>query len=159
MTVSFHSGPVDRIQTGTLFVAHFAGERPLRGEAGIVDWRLHGWLSRLLMEGRIDGTLGSSLLVPAHRLPAQRVVLLGLGDPDDLNDDRLANVAHDVRDKIAGLKEKNASLAMPSGNPEQLERWTRALIDALDGDTAGADLTVVIPNEVIVKLKPSEEEK
>lgn len=57
-------------------------ERPLQGLAGLVDWRLCGALSRALAGGLYQGAPGEALLVPtAGRLPASRVVALGLPAP------------------------------------------------------------------------------
>jgi hypothetical protein len=45
--------------------------RPLRGAAGLLDWRLCGRLSQLLREGRLCGALGNRLL-PGGPAPARR---------------------------------------------------------------------------------------
>jgi hypothetical protein len=59
----------------------FSDERPLRGAAGLADWRLSGRLSRLIRSGRFTATSGESLLMPpaGNRLPFARIVLFGLG--------------------------------------------------------------------------------
>jgi hypothetical protein len=57
-------------------------ERPLQGLAGLVDWRLCGALTRALQGGLYGGAPGEALLLPTGgRLPAQRVVALGLPSP------------------------------------------------------------------------------
>jgi hypothetical protein len=54
-------------------------ERPLQGLAGLVDWRLCGALTRVLTTGLYAGDPGEALLLPsAGRVPAARVVVLGL---------------------------------------------------------------------------------
>ena len=62
----------------------FEDERPLRGAAGLCDWRLGGRLSALLGatgEARLVGTFGERLLMPTGpRLPWQRLMLFGLGN-------------------------------------------------------------------------------
>jgi hypothetical protein len=42
----------------TLVLPFFSDERPLRGAAGLCDWRLCGRLSRMLQAGRVAGQLG-----------------------------------------------------------------------------------------------------
>ena len=86
-------------------------------------------------------------------------MLLGLGDPDEINADRIASLTRDVRDKIAGLKEERAALALPSATAEQLEQWVRVLLDVLDDDGSSANLTLVIPDALAAKLKPSRVKK
>lgn len=57
-------------------------ERPLQGLAGLVDWRLCGALTRALQGGLYAGSPGEALLLPTGgRLPATRVVALGLPAP------------------------------------------------------------------------------
>lgn len=61
-----------------LFV--FEDERPLRGLAGLADWRLCGGLSRILMEGRFVGEPGDALLFPVWgRLGPSKVFCFGAG--------------------------------------------------------------------------------
>ena len=54
----------------TLVLPFFADERPLRGAAGLCDWRLCGRLSRLLQSSRVAGKWGETTLYPpGKRLP------------------------------------------------------------------------------------------
>jgi len=58
-------------------------ERPLQGLAGLVDWRLCGALTRALRDGLYGAGPGEALLLPTGgRLPASRVVALGLPSPN-----------------------------------------------------------------------------
>ena len=50
-----------------LVLTFFREERPLRGAAGLADWRLCGRLSRLIKLGRLRGDNGESLLMPCGR--------------------------------------------------------------------------------------------
>jgi hypothetical protein len=57
-------------------------ERPLQGLAGLVDWRLCGAVTRALAGGLYAAAPAEALLLPtAGRLPARRVVALGLPAP------------------------------------------------------------------------------
>ena len=61
-------------------------ERPLRGLAGLADWRLCGLLSKQLLEQRYGGRLGEDMLVASRpRLPFDKLFLLGLGRIADLD--------------------------------------------------------------------------
>jgi hypothetical protein len=65
-----------------LFIAK--DERPLRGLAGLCDWRLCGALSRVVHSGFFAGAPGEALLMPGKgRLPAAKVFALGLGARTD----------------------------------------------------------------------------
>lgn len=77
-----------------LVLAVFEDDRPLRGAAGLADWRLCGRLSRLLKANRATGKAGETLLLPpGHRLPFERVLWFGLGDAKGYSD---ARFAHDI---------------------------------------------------------------
>ncbi|HXU80925.1 MAG TPA: M17 family peptidase N-terminal domain-containing protein [Polyangia bacterium] len=66
----------------------FSDVRPLRGVAGLVDWRLNGHLSDRLREERFTGERGERLLLPTRRLPWKAVLALGLGSTRDFDDSR-----------------------------------------------------------------------
>src|SRR5688572_11813098 len=66
-----------------LSVPVFEDERPLRGAPGLVDWRLCGLISRLILRGRLRGTTGETVLVAARpRLTFEKLFLFGLGKRD-----------------------------------------------------------------------------
>jgi hypothetical protein len=103
MNVSFLAnelGKWDQVEKlpEALILPFFADERPLRGAAGLCDWRLCGRLSRLLAGGRVRGGWGETTLYPAGaRLPFHKLVLFGLG-PSDRFDEA---AARDAGRKIA----------------------------------------------------------
>lgn len=80
----------------------FLDERPLRGAAGLADWRLCGRLSRLLVAERISGGAGETLLFPpGRRLRFRRLVWFGLGESKGYTDERFrADVAW-IREVLA----------------------------------------------------------
>lgn len=62
----------------------FEDMRPLMGLSGRADWRLRGGLSRLLKGKVFSGLKDETCLVPSQGLlPADKLVLLGLGPRDD----------------------------------------------------------------------------
>ena len=67
----------------------FEDERPLRGAAGLCDWRLCGRLSRLLRSKRASGARGETVLMPpGRRLGFGRLLLFGLGPSRDYDEAR-----------------------------------------------------------------------
>jgi hypothetical protein len=85
----------------------FRDDRPLRGAAGLVDWRLCGKLSRLLKSERASATAGETLMLPpGRRLKFKRLMWFGLGDAKGYTDDRFRK---DLK-WIAGVV-KNAGVA------------------------------------------------
>lgn len=71
---------LDTLEVETLALFLLTDGRPLRGAAGIVDWRLCGELSRALMSGGLTGQLGERLLMPTNgRIGAKRLLVFGAG--------------------------------------------------------------------------------
>lgn len=63
-----------------LVVPVWSDVRPLRGAAGLLDWRLCGRLSQMIQDGKLAGTAGEKLLLVTGRVPWQRVLAVGVGE-------------------------------------------------------------------------------
>src|ERR1041384_4451391 len=67
----------------------FKDDRPLRGAAGLADWRLCGRLSRLIKTQRAAGEHRETLLLPpGRRLRFSRILWFGLGESRGYSDER-----------------------------------------------------------------------
>jgi hypothetical protein len=67
----------------------FKDDRPLRGAAGLADWRLCGRLSRLVKSNKATAEAGETMLLPpGRRLRFQRVLWFGLGDAKGYTEER-----------------------------------------------------------------------
>ncbi len=72
---------VTRIEVEALCLGIFQGLREPGGAAGAVDRALDGALTKLLQKGEFRGRKGETLLLPTWgKLPARRVLLVGLGE-------------------------------------------------------------------------------
>lgn len=79
----------DETRRDTLVLPVFKDDRPLRGAAGLADWRLCGKLSRLLKSNRATAEAGETLLLPpGRRLRFGKIMWFGLGDAKGYSDDR-----------------------------------------------------------------------
>ena len=73
---------LDALAVDSLALHLFAEKKQPRAVAGYVDWRMCGRLARLLLEERFHGAIDETLLMPSGgRLGAERLFLIGLGDP------------------------------------------------------------------------------
>ncbi len=80
----------------------FRDDRPLRGAAGLADWRLCGRLSRLLKANRATAEQGETMMLPpGRRLRFKRVLWFGLGDAKGYTDDRLRKDLTWIADVVA----------------------------------------------------------
>jgi hypothetical protein len=138
--------------------------RPLRGAAGLLDWRMCGRLSALLLAGKVTGAEGEQTLFPsAHRLPWRLVLALGAGPRREFSAERLqANVRRTLK-AARGLGARRLALALPARDGERATTGPaaaltprRALdvvlqeIDAAPGDLD--ELTVLVPVTVQKEL-------
>lgn len=95
---------LDDLGGDLLILSAAAGERPLRGLAGLIDWRLRGALSHWLGRGFATCIWGERVLYPTRGLlPQPRLLLVGLGQSTDLRRDRALAVARAALEAAAGL--------------------------------------------------------
>jgi hypothetical protein len=129
-TVSFLAsdlGKWDALENApdTLVLPFFSDERPLRGAAGLCDWRLCGRLSRLLQTSRVAGKLGETTLYPpnvagARRLPFERLLLVGLGAADRFDEKAAHEAAGMIADKMVRLGPPRYALVPPGRSTGRL---------------------------------------
>ena len=112
----------------------FRDDRPLRGAAGLADWRLCGRLSRLLKSNRATADAGETMLLPpGRRLRFQRVLWFGLGDAKGYTEDRFRGDLAWIVDVVAKAGVKDWALQMP-GRASGLIGARRAIEIVLDED-------------------------
>lgn len=87
-----------------LVLGIFADQRPPRGTAGFVDWRLNGMISREIKQGRISGAFEEKTAIPfPQRIGAEILLLFGLGNASDINYDRIYNAAYMIAETVYGM--------------------------------------------------------
>ena len=101
--VTFETGHPARIDgiDGAVAVV-WEDQRPLQGIAARADWRLNGFLSRLVQGERFSGKAGEWLLVHTQgRLPFTHLFLVGLGRSDDHGAARARAALEGIAGKVA----------------------------------------------------------
>jgi hypothetical protein len=142
VTIGFLALDLDRwdeIAADALVVTMFRDERPLRGAAGLCDWRLGGRLSRLVQDDRVGGAEGEALLMPGtRRLPFARVLVAGLGRQGSFDDAAYKKHLRWIRDAIrrAGIRDY---AIQPPGRATGLVAARRALEMWLESSDAATD--------------------
>lgn len=117
-----------------LVVPLWADVRPLRGAAGLLDWRLNGRLSQLLREGRLEGVAGEKLLFFTTRVPWRRILTVGVGPTTSFSEDAFRASLGAVLDAFRGLGIQSAGLAPPGRDMDRItpERALRVLISVAE---------------------------
>lgn len=106
---------------GELFVVPvWTDVRPLRGAAGLLDWRLNGWLSQCLREERFQGTAGEKLLVPTRRIPWRAILAIGAGASGSFDEERCRVWLATLFSAAVGLGFRTAAVALPGREQERI---------------------------------------
>jgi hypothetical protein len=99
---------------------------PMRGLAGLLDWRLAGRLSALAREAFLLGELGEVLCLPGRpRLPFEKVLVLGLGPRAGFSEATFRDVVAHLLHVLEGLHVRRAVVELP-GRAEGLMQAERA---------------------------------
>lgn len=142
-------GPAVRARADALLAAIPEDERPLRGEAGHLDWRMGGEISRLLVSGYVTGRRDEAILIPGGAmLGADRVILIGVGRGVGLAGHSLQRAFRIVAGKLLGLRLESCALAMPAAIEPALDAdhlvW--GLVSGMANAADGARLEVILPH-------------
>ncbi len=106
--------------------------RPVRGFAGLLDWRLGGRLSALLRSGFVTGEAGETLLVPGKpHVPFEKVLVAGLGPRAAFGDAVFRSAVTHVARALAGLRVRRAVVELP-GRAEGMVEPEQALAMLLE---------------------------
>ncbi|MBE7451637.1 MAG: hypothetical protein HS111_22920 [Kofleriaceae bacterium] len=129
-----------------LLLPIFSDERPLRGAAGLADWRLCGRLTRLLKQGRLRGERGETLMMPpGRRLGFTRLMLFGVGASAGYGDAEVRKDVRWMRDVALAAGVSDFALEAP-GRATGLIGARRALEIVLDETDAGDGAVLLIDN-------------
>ena len=132
---------LDRERADCLVLTAFTDDRPLRGLAGRVDWRLNGRLSRLMCDEFIDGHLHETMLTPVgKRLPFKRLLFVGMGERAQFNEQRFASVCEMIFVSLARLHIVDFAMALPGrigldvGLRQALRGWEDGVVSAFPAE-------------------------
>ncbi|MBM4394187.1 MAG: hypothetical protein FJ087_00680 [Deltaproteobacteria bacterium] len=148
---------IDRVTADTVVVSVFEEERPPRGVSGLMDWRLCGRLSRLMVGGQVTGRFREAVLLPAYgRLPASRVCAYGMGRLAEFSPARAREASWFVADSLHKLRTSSFVTSLP-GSPltgmaarPRMELFLEELIRVFGADetSGGVEAFIVEPAEL-----------
>ena len=112
---------MDGLESDTLLVSHFDDERPLRGVGGLLDWRLNGKLSNLVLQGMTTGVWGEQLLYPqGERVPFNNLIYFGLGDRTKYNSTRFKEISNRMLRTVMRLQIWSFAMTLPGRDAVKL---------------------------------------
>jgi hypothetical protein len=105
---------LDRLKSEAISLPFFSDERPLRGTLGLLDWRMCGRISKLILARRIDGARDEITLVPARpRLTFEKVFLFGLGPREAFDAEVYARTTARMLETLTRARVRASALALP----------------------------------------------
>ena len=148
LDLSLFPGDVIDAPGDTFVVPLASDERPLRGDAGWLDWRVCGRISQQLRSGYATGDSGEALLLPAGPpFGTARILVVGAGPSASLEGRPLLRAMRGAAEKLIALRSRVAVLATPASVDFDgaATPILRGLIHALAHDANEGDLHLVIP--------------
>lgn len=110
----------------------WSDERPMRGFADLLDWRLGGRLSALLKADFVRGDAGETLLVPGKpHLPFEKVLVMGLGPRAGFDESAFRESILRLARTLERLRVRRAVLELPGRATDAIDP-ERAITLTLD---------------------------
>jgi hypothetical protein len=131
--------PADHLQGEAVVALYFEDQKPLHGPAAVLDWRLDGRLTRMLVDGEVHGLAGEHVLLQGNgKLPVDWILFVGGGKWHGLcAETHAALVSHMLTvARKAGFTD--LSLAFSAHEDCSLQDLEQQIKDALE--TTGKDL-------------------
>ncbi|MBM4125490.1 MAG: leucyl aminopeptidase, partial [Nitrospira sp.] len=124
IAVKVKQGRMATERTEVLVFGHYEGDPKLQGDAATLDKALDGGLRDLLKSGEFLGKWNqTALLHTQNRIPAKRVLLVGLGKKKDANLDTLRQALGTVAKRVrqAGARSFSVPLLGPLPQTSAIE--------------------------------------
>ncbi|HEY2370215.1 MAG TPA: M17 family peptidase N-terminal domain-containing protein [Polyangiaceae bacterium] len=113
---------IDTATAEVIACSAFQDERPLRGLAGLLDWRLAGRLSVLAKNDFLTGAEGEIVLVPGRPyVRFEKILVLGIGPRATFDDGVVRRVLAKLVSALEGLKVRRALVEVPGRPSGKLE--------------------------------------
>lgn len=107
-------GEIDRLKCDAIGVPLFGDERPPRGVLGLLDWRLCGLVTRMMLRDKITGVAMETVLIPgSQRLPVDKLVLFGAGLRTDFSAELATRLIGHMLATFAQLGARSSAVVLP----------------------------------------------
>ena len=130
------------VDTLCLFVAE--DERPLKGTAGYVDWRMCGALSGVLLKRFYTGAPGDCLLIPSDgRIAMSRIFAVGIGNMEGFDLDALIRSMADAARILTRALVMTVALEIPGAGKVEEATRAAALLNQFVPEFGGSHVAVL----------------
>lgn len=148
---------LDTLKSEALALPFFQDERPLRGALGLVDWRLSGQVSRLLVRGHATGIPLDTVLVPTRpRLPFDKLLLFGAGRIADLDEPRFLLIVQHILTTLDRGRVRASVLGLPGRAQSRIEpeRAMELFLDVAQSHPEQDQVTLIEEHDAQRRMAP-----
>ncbi len=118
---------LDLLVSEVLAVPLFLGQRPPRGCAGLLDYRMSGRLSETLRSGTLSGDLGEKVFLRGRpKVPFDKLLLYGAGAPEKFNLQVFATLVDLLLESLSDLGIRRAVVELPGREGDVVSPEMRA---------------------------------
>lgn len=147
---------IDEVAAQLALITTFEDVRPLKGSAGLVDWRLNGKISNFFIHHKLQGAKGEALLMPVRgRLDSTELLVLGMGPKTSLQDSDTPQIINQIVEKLMMKKTHSFCLSISDLVPGMFE-WRNAVrlfVSMLSGRGEEMKITLVEDRNYIEDAK------
>ncbi|MCL2823269.1 MAG: leucyl aminopeptidase [Polyangiaceae bacterium] len=142
----------------------FEDERPVRGLAGLLDWRMAARLSNYMSSGTLSGKLGEKTLIPGKpRIPFEIVLLFGMGQKNRFTERVFLQIVSGIVDTLSGMRVRKAVLERPGRHIETIDaiRATQLIIETCEQRCQQDVWTIVesLPDQKLISMHLDQEKR
>ena len=125
--------PADHLTGESVVALYFDDQRPLDGPAAVLDWRLDGQLTRMLLDGEIHGRAGEHVLLQGNgKVKADWVLFVGGGKWHGLCEETHAALVKHVLTVARKAGFSKLSLAFSQHEEFDVQKLHQQIKDALE---------------------------
>lgn len=148
---------LDDISCEALAIPFFVEERPLKGAFGLLDWRLCGLLSRMMIRKRIDGSFKECILIPGRpHVAVEKLFLFGLGHEETFDEGVLETISEYILQTFTAVGVRNSAMVLPGRASDRIEpeRAIEVFLQVADSHEEHDVVIVVEPEAAQQRMAP-----
>jgi hypothetical protein len=135
------SQSIDQQPSELIAVGFFEDECPPRSNAGLIDERMGGIVSRRMTQGFMTGRLGEKTLIPANgKVRADKILFIGLGQTKTFCYGRIRDLTEHLVGTCLGLQICDLAMALPDLQEFGLD-WDKLIESIVEGIGLGLEAT------------------
>lgn len=116
------------IDADIIALTFFEDERPLRGHAGKLDWRMNGAISRLILDGTATGKEGETIVISTdNRIRSPWLLLFGLGESRFFEPGKFQRFLESFIKTFSKLNLSRIAVTIPGSSLFSVENMTGAV--------------------------------